>query len=83
MSTPRICPETGKIQHPSESAANAAKGLGWKGASTASKRKNRELKPYRCADCGQWHLGHSLGSYRHKHRLVKRARRTNRKGFRF
>ncbi|GEM_PF-4389257 len=70
--TPAFCPESGKIRHPSESAAMSARRKG-----------SGHLKAYRCELCDAWHLGHSPGTGSRRLRQARRARRTNRKGFRF
>lgn len=44
------CP-TGKVPHTLKTARDASK--------RARRRTENILKPYRCAECGQWHVGQS------------------------
>ena len=46
------CP-SGKVVHTLKTATESAK--------RARRRTETILKPYRCAECGQWHVGQSNG----------------------
>ena len=46
------CP-TGKVPHTLKTAKAASK--------RARRRTETILKPYRCAECGQWHVGQASG----------------------
>jgi hypothetical protein len=53
------CPQTGKVCYPSENKARMAHrkiGERLRGSGSKSKRKRWESRPYRCRECGAWHL---------------------------
>lgn len=52
------CPQTGKVCYPSENKARMAhRAIGERlRRSPRNKRKRWETAPYRCQQCGYWHL---------------------------
>ena len=51
------CPQTGKVCYSSESKAKQAhRKIGERLRKGGRKRRRYETSPYRCGDCGLWHL---------------------------